>query len=179
VTKLDGIIQQQQQAAELLAAQQQRERGSCEAPVGDYKGICNSSSSSSAGGASGSGGTAGSGSGPSSSSSSSSSSSGGDGGGTCGQPDGLAASSSSCAPGTEEAEDAAAAKALGTVKAAAGDAPVGSSTRAVPDDVSDTEGTSGVLPVNAVKVPLPNAPGFKLYCFYGVGTDTERGYVKH
>jgi hypothetical protein len=33
-----------------------------------------------------------------------------------------------------------------------------------------------VRPVNPVKTPLPNAPHFKLYCMYGVGTPTERGY---
>jgi hypothetical protein len=33
-----------------------------------------------------------------------------------------------------------------------------------------------VLPINPVKTPLPNAPHFKLYCMYGVGTPTERGY---
>ena len=68
----EDVVVADHQAAELLAAQQQRERGSCEAPVGDYKGICDSSSSSSsAGGASASG---------------SGSSGGGDGGGKCGEP---------------------------------------------------------------------------------------------
>jgi hypothetical protein len=33
-----------------------------------------------------------------------------------------------------------------------------------------------VRPINPVKTPLPNAPHFKLYCMYGVGTPTERGY---
>lgn len=33
-----------------------------------------------------------------------------------------------------------------------------------------------VLPINPVKPPLPHAPHFKLYCMYGVGTPTERGY---
>lgn len=30
--------------------------------------------------------------------------------------------------------------------------------------------------MNPVTTPLPNAPDFKLYCFYGIGTPTERGY---
>lgn len=33
-----------------------------------------------------------------------------------------------------------------------------------------------VRPVDPVTTPLPKAPGFKLYCFYGIGVPTERGY---
>jgi hypothetical protein len=33
-----------------------------------------------------------------------------------------------------------------------------------------------VAPANVLQVPLPNAKDFKVYCLYGVGTPTERGY---
>jgi len=42
----------------------------------------------------------------------------------------------------------------------------------------DAKGSSsnGVEVVDPTRVPLPKAPGFKVYCFYGVGSPTERGY---
>jgi hypothetical protein len=33
-----------------------------------------------------------------------------------------------------------------------------------------------VEPINPVHTPLPMAPNFKLYCFYGISVPTERGY---
>ncbi|WIA16398.1 hypothetical protein OEZ85_013090 [Tetradesmus obliquus] len=57
---------------------------------------------------------------------------------------------------------------------------VESSTASGGEETHDTEGSTGgkdeVLPINPVKTPLPHAPHFKLYCMYGVGTPTERGY---
>lgn len=38
------------------------------------------------------------------------------------------------------------------------------------------EGVPGVLPANPTTTPLPAAPHFKVFCLYGIGTDTERGY---
>jgi hypothetical protein len=37
-------------------------------------------------------------------------------------------------------------------------------------------GTAPVGVPDPTRVPLPNAPNFKIYCIYGVGTPTERGY---
>lgn len=33
-----------------------------------------------------------------------------------------------------------------------------------------------VVPADPVRDPLPNAPSMKLYCLYGVGIASERGY---
>eukprot|EP00879_Flechtneria_rotunda_P012648 GHRR01013206.1.p1 GENE.GHRR01013206.1~~GHRR01013206.1.p1 ORF type:complete len:750 (+),score=225.44 GHRR01013206.1:937-3186(+) len=49
------------------------------------------------------------------------------------------------------------------------------------EETTDTKGGTGsdeelVSAVDPVVTPLPKAPNFKLYCFYGIGTATERGY---
>eukprot|EP00878_Enallax_costatus_P008458 GHUV01008840.1.p1 GENE.GHUV01008840.1~~GHUV01008840.1.p1 ORF type:complete len:707 (+),score=149.19 GHUV01008840.1:1658-3778(+) len=45
------------------------------------------------------------------------------------------------------------------------------------DTEGDTRGREHeVHPVNPVTTPLPKAPNFKLYCFYGIGVPTERCY---
>lgn len=38
------------------------------------------------------------------------------------------------------------------------------------------QGPGAVHPANVLQTPLPNAKGFRVYCMYGVGTPTERGY---
>lgn len=38
------------------------------------------------------------------------------------------------------------------------------------------QGPKAVQPANVLQAPLPNAKNFRVYCMYGVGTPTERGY---
>ncbi|KAF6256224.1 Lecithin:cholesterol acyltransferase-domain-containing protein [Scenedesmus sp. NREL 46B-D3] len=85
--------------------------------------------------------------------------------------------------GSGEADDScagesdAASKKLHKMEELAG---VESSTTTTGEWTQDEEGSTGehdeVRPVNPVTTPLPNAPHLKLYCMYGVGTPTERGY---
>lgn len=38
------------------------------------------------------------------------------------------------------------------------------------------QGKGAVAPANVLQTALPNAKHFKVYCMYGIGTPTERGY---